>query len=236
MNKQSFIVAKSQEISLAVIKLAIRSHRKEFRQRLERLAFDLIEIVGGNDYAAIIEVLNSLSNMVAMGGSIYEIETINAKIVSGEISNLISLIRQSSGIYEDELNLSHLFSKPSLSESGSGNDSGNDFVEKNNVHIEDQEADKEGNLGSDIESNSGKEDNNGNGFNTTMRQSAIIEKIRQSGNAAMRDLIAEFPDVSERTLRYDLQKLCDQEVITRVGNSGPASYYTIRNKVVTDSL
>lgn len=65
------------------------------------------------------------------------------------------------------------------------------------------------------------------------RQPAIINKIKDSNPSAgsgqagcrLKDLVAEFPDVSERTLRYDLQRLCGQGIIERVGNGGPASYY-----------
>ncbi|MBI4093292.1 MAG: DeoR family transcriptional regulator [Candidatus Kerfeldbacteria bacterium] len=44
----------------------------------------------------------------------------------------------------------------------------------------------------------------------------------------MKDLIAEFPDVSERTIRYDLQRLLQHGSVERVGNGGPASYYVIK--------
>jgi len=68
---------------------------------------------------------------------------------------------------------------------------------------------------------------NGNGINAAMRQTNIADFIRQCGNAAMKDIIVAFPDVSERTLRYDLQKLCDQDLIERAGNGGPSSYYRL---------
>ena len=68
------------------------------------------------------------------------------------------------------------------------------------------------------------------GLSSTIRQSAVLEKIRQSENrqTQLKDLLAAFPDVSERTMRYDLQKLCNQGVIERVGNGGPGSYYTLK--------
>ena len=71
---------------------------------------------------------------------------------------------------------------------------------------------------------------NGNGLASAIRQSAILEKIRQSENrqAPLKEILAAFPEVSERTMRYDLQKLCGQDVIERVGNGGPGSYYTIK--------
>ncbi len=65
---------------------------------------------------------------------------------------------------------------------------------------------------------------------SAIRQSAIVDKIRQSGNqeTQLKDIIAGFNDVSERTIRYDLQKLCNQGILERIGSGGPSTYYKIR--------
>lgn len=60
------------------------------------------------------------------------------------------------------------------------------------------------------------------------RQTAIIEKIAELGNCRLKDLMEHLPDVSERTIRYDLQKLIDQEVVERVGGGGPFSFYRMK--------
>jgi len=65
------------------------------------------------------------------------------------------------------------------------------------------------------------------GLDATIRQSAIMEKIRQLPNCQLKDLMRSFADVSERTLRYDLQKLFNQGLIERVG-AGPSTYYVIK--------
>lgn len=64
----------------------------------------------------------------------------------------------------------------------------------------------------------------------TERQQLIVQTVRQLGNTAMKDLIAEFPSVSERTIRYDLQKLCEEFILERIGNGGPASFYHLREQ------
>ena len=70
-----------------------------------------------------------------------------------------------------------------------------------------------------------------------MRQSAILSKIRSlsgadsSGNSVgcrMKDLMAFFPDVSERTIRNDIVRLLSQGFIERVGVAGPSSFYVIK--------
>ena len=68
-----------------------------------------------------------------------------------------------------------------------------------------------------------------NGITQQVRDESAIEqfgktlyrkKIRQSGKANVRRLINRS-GVSERTLRYDLQRLCDQGVVEKIGSSGP---------------
>jgi hypothetical protein len=60
-----------------------------------------------------------------------------------------------------------------------------------------------------------------------MRQSAIVQKIRQSGNCRMKDVIETFPEVSERTLRYDLERLVTEGVVEKVGQGGPSTFYRV---------
>jgi hypothetical protein len=67
------------------------------------------------------------------------------------------------------------------------------------------------------------------------RKERIVERIRQSGNlnssaigCRLRDIQEVLPDLSERTLRYDLQRLVAEGIIERIGNGGPATFYRIR--------
>ena len=66
-------------------------------------------------------------------------------------------------------------------------------------------------------------------LNLEVRQSAILEKIKQlsqsGAECGLKELMDAFPDVSDRTLRYDLQKLISQGFIVRVGNRGPNTSY-----------
>ena len=60
------------------------------------------------------------------------------------------------------------------------------------------------------------------------RHGAILEKIRQSGNCRIKDIHDLFPECSERTLRYDLQSLTEQNLIEKIGTGGPAVFYKNR--------
>lgn len=89
-----------------------------------------------------------------------------------------------------------------------------------------------------IEASSG-EDSKLNIFNGETRQMAIYELIRQFGKefgngCRMRDLQESFSGVSERTIRYDLEKLMEMGLIERAGQSGPGTYYKV--KKLTPSL
>ena len=63
------------------------------------------------------------------------------------------------------------------------------------------------------------------------RRTTILDKIRQSGNlpegCRLKDLQETLQNVSERTLRYDLQRLIEEGAVTRQGNGGPATYYRV---------
>ena len=65
--------------------------------------------------------------------------------------------------------------------------------------------------------------------NAANRESAIVERIRESGNKPVpfREIVASFPDFSGRTIRYDLQRLCNQGLLERSGG-GRATLYKIR--------
>jgi len=81
----------------------------------------------------------------------------------------------------------------------------------------------------DAESESGN--NPATGFlKSGMRQIAILDKIRQSGNCRLKDIQEVLPDTSERTIRYDLEDLMERRLIERVGSGGPAIYYKMRQK------
>lgn len=62
----------------------------------------------------------------------------------------------------------------------------------------------------------------------TIRQSAIADRIRQLGSCGMKDIQIYFPEISERTLRYDLGKLVEQGLLERLGSGGPNTFYKVR--------
>ncbi len=233
-----FVKQKAREISYALIRVCFYIKRADLRSRLDFLAIELLE----NSARASVDTLNSenlnkalstisvLDGLVRLAHSIYEIEPINATLLVRELDGLNTAIRQS-GNQTDALgqlpNLENLFSKA--------------LVTKEAESVKQNSMPEEIKLSTEVFSEPFKElkeerivnSNNGNGINTAIRQAAIVNRVK-SGNGSgcrLKDLIAEFSDVSERTLRYDLQRLCERGLIERVGNGGPASYYVYRGEL-----
>lgn len=214
-----FVNQKAQEISYALVRVAPYIRRVELRHRLERLGLQLLEEVGLQNFEVAIRTASVLEGLINIGKSVYEIEPVNASVIIGELRSLSETMAQLAGIDLDSGNsadVAAIFSK----------------VPAVVPQQEQQEEEKEfkANQQTAIASSDEPGSSNGNGLASTIRQSAILEKIRQSPNrqSPLKELIAAFPEVSERTMRYDLQKLCNQGLIERVGNGGPGSYYTIR--------
>lgn len=61
-------------------------------------------------------------------------------------------------------------------------------------------------------------------------QSTILKRIKEFGKASTRELSAYFPQISERTIRFYLQRLHDAGLIERIGKPGPGSYYILSKK------
>lgn len=202
-----FLKDKTREISYAIIRVAFNVKRLDLRVRLENLAFELMEnaakAVANADSESTNKVLSDISaidGLVRLAHSIYEIEPVNATILIRELDKFNSAIRQQENAAIAALpDLTSLFSDYPVKEAQNKPD--------------------------DNKFESNIEDSSSNNLNLEMRQSAIADKIRQKDSCRLKDLLVDFPGVSERTLRYDLQGLCAKGEIERIGNGGPATYY-----------
>lgn len=226
-----FLKDKAREISYALIRVAYYVKRDNLRFRLEALAVDLLENAAKaatnnslENLNQLSEVVSSLDGLVRLGHSVYEIEPVNATILVRELDGFNSAIRQSgnpaAGGNAELPDLETFFNKDLKS--------GQEFVKS--------EASSE--IFNDDSNSSGLvpiKEIKTNGLNTAIRQAAIVNRVKSGNHSTdsgqvgcrLKDLLAEFTDVSERTLRYDLQRLCEQGIIERIGNGGPASYYRV---------
>lgn len=258
-----FIKEKSREISYALIRVAFYIKRMELRDRMENLAFELLDnaarVSVENNNRNIISALSTIASLdilIRLAHSIYEVEPVNATILVRELNNLNSAIRQFGKSDEQLPNLESLFSHNAINNpvasainfGGQFNteenlvSSGNENLDAYKSEVAESETSASVTASTAVaESNSPArlsassfsgsklvQDNN-QALNIAMRQASIVDKIKSANGAGKRlkDVLAEFQDVSERTIRYDLQKLCERGVIERVGNGGPATFYRI---------
>jgi hypothetical protein len=64
-------------------------------------------------------------------------------------------------------------------------------------------------------------------ISSDIRQSEMLDLIRQSGNCRIKDLQEMFPRCSERTLRYDIESLIGRGLIERIGAGSATAYQPI---------
>lgn len=245
-----FIKEKSREISYALIRVAFYVKRMELRDRLESLSFELLDnaarVSVENNNSNIISALSTIASLdilIRLAHSIYEVEPVNATILVRELNNLNSAIRQFGKTDEQLPNLESLFSRDSANNSvaaainfsgkfnsdenlvSGGNDNNMDAYK---TEVAESATSNSVTANTAVAESKISQENN-QALNIALRQASIVDKIKFANGAGKRlkDILAEFTDVSERTIRYDLQKLCERGVIERVGNGGPATFYRI---------
>lgn len=248
-----YLKDKAREIAYALFRVSFYVKRQDLRNRLDALAIELLEVsakVGIDQNAENINhalaTISALDGLVRLSHSIYEVEPVNATILVRELDNLNSAIRQFGNLpFGEQLpNLDSLFSSSKNLVTENEQSALSDMQRQISIqNIDDTNEASSYPEKVDLNEFEGFENQdsglkrNGNGINTAIRQAAIINRIK-SGNGSgcrLKDLLAEFPDVSERTIRYDLQRLCEQGIIERIGNGGPASYYIFKGNIVAES-
>jgi hypothetical protein len=212
MNK--IIQGKTQEIVFALIRIATQIRRFELKKRIENLGYNLLENIYDNNLDLATLTTNTLQGFIELGKNIYEIEPVNAKLILSELDILTEQIHKINGTAKN-LTLNGFFTKIENKEI-------NEEIDKKeeNKEIKPKISQKTDNVDTDKET---KEE-------IDNRQKEIIDKIRQSANNQMqlKEISAEFPNLSDRTIRYDLKKLTKSNILQRSG-AGPASTYSLKN-------
>ncbi len=210
---------KSQEISYVVFRIGFTMRRTEFRARIERLALDLVESVTLCDFERSVVLIDALECLVQIGASLYEVETVNAHSLLHELSLLQSAIRQRYAIYQPFVRQESATVKKTVADDAA---IGNGFADESAIESANEED---------------RTDEGMISIASTIRQSAILDKVRSMtsknestflSGCRMKDLLLAFPQVSERTLRYDLQHLLERGTIERLGSGGSNSFYVIK--------
>ncbi len=226
VNFRQYLSKKAYEISYALFRVAAVLKRRALADHLESQALLLLTHTIGEDYMKSSVTAAAIEYLVKFGEDLGIIHGENGKLVVAELRNFNAAIAEFEKSAKTEAaDLQSIFSKPQLpmgaaielnKQEPSVRSSGTGNAEpgvREVVHVV------------------ASENGNGNGNNivkAAMRQSAILERIRQNNNCRLRDIQEWLSDVSERTIRYDLQNLIGQGLVERLGNGGPATFYRIR--------
>jgi hypothetical protein len=202
-------VKKAYEISYALFRMSARLFQAAFKEQLERQALILLEAATNGDHVALGRVAEIIEYLVKFGGDIGLLHLANVETLIAELGVLCTLApRGVSAASPEKVFLEDIFQsqedqKPLFSKTEA---KPRPIIRQSAIR---QEGDQE----------------SGNPAN---RQSAILDRIRQSGNCRLKDLQELLPGCSERTIRYDLQSLVEQNLVERVGAGGPSVFYKVR--------
>lgn len=212
--KRQFVLKKAYEISYAVFRVGSRISNVALKEHLERQALALLDAAAVENYAWVTTVARAIEYLVKFGSDVGLLHESNTESIIAQLQAMDASIAGSEKpaspepVPLEDIFAGHdaLFPENIIPATGR-----RDLAE---VAVESSEIIHEAGERTSIKS--------GN------RQSAIIARIRQSGNCRIKDLQEVLPDCSERTIRYDLQSLVEQNIIERVGVGGPAVFYRLR--------
>ena len=215
--KERFILTKSYEIAYALFRIAATMlQEKDFSERLRTAGAGFLEASAVQDYAAVRKSLQAAECLVKFAGDLNLMGSANADTLLREVYVLdAAVIERMHAAKVHEIDLTEIFSKSEWTPTVTAmNEEEGDTAKNDNAATAEPDM--------PIATNSV-------GFiKAEIRQSAIMDKIRQSGNCRMKDLQDVLPGCSERTIRYDLQSLLEQSMIERIGNGGPSVFYRMR--------
>lgn len=229
--KDRFIFTKSYEIAYALFRMAGQIKESDFSERLRALGGALLQASAGQEYAESSRLLQVIECLAKFAGDVNFISPANSNILLGEIYTLdAAIIEYRNAANNDQFNLSDIFSKTEPEAAAPAdiyNNPANENTRNENPAMEISAIDDSVHEIAER----GEAANAANNMKAEIRQSTIVEKIRQSGNCRLKDIRELLPDTSERTIRYDLQSLLEKHLIERVGDGGPSVYYRILEPV-----
>lgn len=218
------------QIAQALFRVCSYIKQKDLRGRIEAHSVYLLEASTASDFDGVKRAIATLEKLVFLGEEVGEIQYHHGQILHGQFANLKNLLDKTLEQARVELAIADIFTGDYEKYGKSGNTNpatpGNVANRVVEMRVSQNDAAKNSHFHYPASGNTWQLE----------RQELIAQKVKECGKAAMKDLIAAFPDVSERTLRYDLQNLCGRQIVERIGNGGPASYYVIKNRVLARDL
>jgi hypothetical protein len=208
-----FLNKKAYEISYALCRIAAAMGQSG-KVNVEESAFRIVSAAAAGDFHALTMAIHAAKVQVKLGTDTGIIRRGNGDLLTEEILKFELFLRSAGNLsFGKAVELGGIFSAYPSQEKPKrklGEGSRNAAILEKEFGIGDYAGDRQ---------------------SSEIRQSAIAEFIVKIGNCRMKDLVEQFPAISERTLRYDLQVLLGKGHIERVGEGGPSTYY--RQKAAT---
>jgi len=251
------IARKSYEVGYALVRISRNTSRERFADHLEDLAIQLLRATTEHSSVTALNVLEAIQQIVRLGADTGVLNASNGELIvheSKQLSDAIGELGRVEGfpLFTKEEDLTGVFTEfPELDSFFRDKGMRVSYGEKLTSNIDDYsglddlgETEDESEIIVDepvqeAQIPEKKKISEKKGQNTPsqmpehgqggqVRQSKILERIRQIEQCKMKDLQESLPGVSERTIRYDLQNLIEQGLVERIGSSGPATHYQIR--------
>lgn len=220
----------SLQIARALFRVCAPIKQKYLKERIETHSIYLLEASTVSDLESMERALKTLENLVFLGEEIGEIHYRYAAVLHSQFANLQELLADAREKAEFDVAIADIFSgdyERHIKRDNAAN------VGKVSAQIGNDQANH---IGGGADPKVSNDVGIGKVMSTAERQELVAKKIQELGKAATKDLVAVLPTVSERTLRYDLKKLCERRILERIGGGGPGSYYCLKNKVFAREL
>ena len=224
-NFSQFISKKAYEICYALFRVASGLKHASITYHMEDKGLLLLDSAVREDYEGVLLASKSIEYLLLIGSDVNILSVANSDLILNELRQINSAIVEIKKAASPlPIDLSDVFSKPpAVNSDQTINQSQISRDIKGTEVAENKESEL---LPLEASLRSGFDGSSGSGVvKAAMRQSAILERIRQSGNCRLKDLQDYFRETSERTIRYDIQGLLEKGLIERLGSGGPSTYY-----------
>jgi len=220
--QEDFLYKKVYEFSYATFRVASSAKNRDIAQLLEGKGIFLLDSVLVADYTKTMDLVSSIISLTGLMVDSGLLHPVNREVLIRESESIklaIEALPKKKEILPD-FNLNRLFSKQKFRNQSEINIVESEIADRN---IADEIADR------NIDESSS--------FKSETRQSAITTKLQQTENlpgqqagCRLNDLQTIFPNISERTIRYDLEYMISKGLVERVG-SRRNSFYRLKKGI-----
>jgi hypothetical protein len=241
-------------VAEALILISNQIRRAELKKQIEGNAVLFLVEISRANYPQVVSSLEVLESLVKLGGLTNEIEPMNVSVLLTELERINSAVRRGSlqSIRQKSklpdparVDLREIFESHAESSAKEAPTPLKEEVKEEPLEAKSNPAVRRGSpqavrpfdatptyVKTSMD-RQGKQESNPairQKSSQKIRQSKIVNAIKSSegSKVMLKDIISAIPEVSERTIRYDIKKLCDQGLVVRVGISGPGIHYVIK--------